>query len=469
MPITKLADEVLHDYQQRVLEKLRNPELPGLIAYHSTGSGKTLTALKALQEAYERTGKPGLFITPASLVNNAKKEIAKHNIPLNDNNLKIMSYEKATRNIDNLLENQYGMVAFDEAHKLRNANSLRALRLKKLLNNSDKSLLLTGTAGYNSPGDISVLAKLIDKNLRVPGSTEEFNRQYVNPTTGNLEHANRLGKLLKPYIDVYDRPKDSKDFPSVTEEIVRVPMSDKQEKLYKYLEEKLPPHLRMAVRKNLPLSAKESANLNAFATGIRQASLSTMHHDVSGVPEDSPKLVEAVKRMAEAAKQPHFRGVAYSNYLDAGIKPYAELLRKQGIEPLIFTGGMSAAAKKELVDDYNSPDKRSKILLLSSSGGEGLDLKGTRRLQILEPHFNQAKIDQVKGRGARYLSHADLPEADRNMLIEEFHSTMPKHWYDKLLNSKGDSAIDDYLYNASQRKQRLIDGIKNALRERKET
>lgn len=47
--ITKMADAILHDYQQRVLDRLREPDNSGLIAWHSTGSGKTLTALKALQ------------------------------------------------------------------------------------------------------------------------------------------------------------------------------------------------------------------------------------------------------------------------------------------------------------------------------------------------------------------------------------------------------------------------------------
>lgn len=107
--ITKYADTLLKDYQQRVLDRLKNDNNPGLIAWHSTGSGKTLTALKAIQEAKERTGKPGLFIVPASLVNNAKKELAQHNIPLTDDALAITSYEKAVRDIDNLASKDYGL------------------------------------------------------------------------------------------------------------------------------------------------------------------------------------------------------------------------------------------------------------------------------------------------------------------------------------------------------------------------
>lgn len=459
--ITKLADALLHDYQQRVLDKLDNPDLPGLIAYHSTGSGKTLTALKALQAAHEREGKPVLFITPASLVENAKKELAQHNIPLTDKDLSVMSYERAMRRIDDLANNDYGMVAFDEAHKLRNSGTSRVQQLKRLINKADKSLLLTGTAGYNNPSDIGALAKLINPKLNVATTPGEFEQRHVN-AAGKLINADSLTKNLKPYVDIYERPKDSKDFPEVKRETIRVPMSDKQERLYKYLLQKLPAHLRLAVSRNLPTSAKDAANLNAFSTGIRMASDSTMRHDVSAKPEESTKLTLAAQRMADAAKAKRFRGVAYSNYIDAGLNPYASLLRKKGIEPLVFTGGMSAKEKKALVDAYNSADDAAKVLLLSSSGGEGLDLKGTRLLQVLEPHFNQAKIDQVTGRGARYRSHADLPEEDRNLLIENYQATMPKHWYHKF-GFKPGMAIDEYLDASSKRKNALINDVKRAL------
>lgn len=344
--ITKFAGTLLQEHQNRVLEKLRNPDLHGIFAYHSTGSGKTWTALRALQEAHERTGKRGLFIVPASLVENAKV---------------------------------------------------------------------------------------------VPS---QFESEFVDSNTGFLKNRHRLGKELAPYGDIYDSPADSSAFLSAREKIIHVPMGDKQHNLYQFPENKLSIHLRSAVRNNLPMTAKDTAALNSFATGVRQASLSTLHHDVTAKPEDSPKLLMAANRMAEAAKAPGFRGVAYSNYLDVGIKPYAELLWARGSEPLIFTGSMSARQKKELIDSYNSTDPAAHVLLFSSSGGEGLDLKGTRRLRILEPNFNSAKLDQVEVRGVRYGSHAHLPEDERNLLIEQFHSMHPKRWYNRLFGTTPATAID---------------------------
>lgn len=66
------------------------------------------------------------------------------------------------------------------------------------------------------------------------------------------------------------------------------------------------------------------------------------------------------------------------------------------------------------------------------------------------------------GRGARYKSHSHLPESERNLQVEEYHSTLPKHWYNKI-GIGGGMAIDGYLAQASARKQKLIDGVRETL------
>jgi len=46
------------------------------------------------------------------------------------------------------------------------------------------------------------------------------------------------------------------------------------------------------------------------------------------------------------------------------------------------------------------------ILMATSSGAEGINLKNVRHLHIMEPHWNPARHDQVIGRGIRLCSHA---------------------------------------------------------------
>ena len=459
--------DTLKDYQQKVLDKLYSADSPhGLIAYHSTGSGKTFTALSAIEKALQNKKDRALWIAPASLTNNFSKEKEKHKLKFKGG-VDVYSYEKARNLAEQLGNKDYKLVVLDEAHKLRNANTKAVSQLKPILNKANKVLMLTGTASYNQPVDTLNLIHLLDKNVKAPESVKEFAAEYLEPETWKLRDDKKaqLGGLLKKYIDLYETPKDSKDFPEIIRKVIDTEMTPVQTDAYRYAEQSLPVTYRNKVRNNLPVSLSDVANLNAFSTGVRQISTSPTRHQTNAKPSDSAKLLEAAKHMEEmAGTNDNFRGIAYSNYLDAGINPYAELLREKGFNPLVFTGKVSAKEKKRLVDDYNAPGGK-KVLLLSSSGGEGLDLKNTRLIQILDPHFNRSKIQQVEGRGARYHSHIDLPEKDRNVTIEEYHSTLPKRLWQKLLRRGPDTSIDTYLAGLSTKKENLVNEMKDLIRD----
>ena len=84
------------------------------------------------------------------------------------------------------------------------------------------------------------------------------------------------------------------------------------------------------------------------------------------------------------------------------------------------------------------------VILLSSSGAEGLDLKNTRQIHIMEPHWNNAKINQVIGRGIRYKSHEKLNKKDRNVSVY--------YWVSEPELTKDKKGSDEYLYELSQNK-----------------
>ena len=124
---------------------------------------------------------------------------------------------------------------------------------------------------------------------------------------------------------------------------------------------------------------------------------------------------------------------------------YARELDRRGIPYGTFTGALSPKAKAKLVDDYNAG--RLRALLVSGSGSEGLDLKRTNLIQILEPHWNDSRIDQVIGRGIRYRSHDGLPKSQRRVDVERYISTLPP--------GKGTS-VDEYLTTRSREKAALM-------------
>jgi hypothetical protein len=214
----------------------------------------------------------------------------------------------------------------------------------------------------------------------------------------------------------------------------------------------------------MPLTVQQASRLNVFSQGVRQVADSTLHHDDRGRYTDSPKIVAAVSSMLrKASDTPGFRGVVYSNYLDAGLKPYAQALEDHGIKPLVYTGALSKSEKQALIDQYNSKSRKPQVLLLSSSGSEGLNLKNTRLMQILEPHFNKSKTDQAEARAIRYKSHEALPEDERKVIVEEYRSTLPKTTFQRLLGRPASTAIDNYLAQIGEKKKSITKEINTLL------
>lgn len=52
-----------------------------------------------------------------------------------------------------------------------------------------------------------------------------------------------------------------------------------------------------------------------------------------------------------------------------------------------------------------------KVLMITSSGSEGINLRNTRYVHIMEPYWHPVRIEQVIGRARRICSHKDLPKA----------------------------------------------------------
>lgn len=51
-----------------------------------------------------------------------------------------------------------------------------------------------------------------------------------------------------------------------------------------------------------------------------------------------------------------------------------------------------------------------RIIMITASGAEGINLENTRYVHIVEPYWNLVRIDQVVGRARRICSHKNLPE-----------------------------------------------------------
>ena len=65
-----------------------------------------------------------------------------------------------------------------------------------------------------------------------------------------------------------------------------------------------------------------------------------------------------------------------------------------------------------------------KLMMITSSGAEGINLRNTRYVHIVEPYWNMVRIDQVVGRARRICSHEDLPEELRTVKVMVYLSRL---------------------------------------------
>lgn len=470
----KLADIItpLKPHQQRVVDRIQTQ--PGLVVAHGVGSGKSLSSIAAAESLGGKT----TVLAPAALGTNYRKEIAKHTVaPRAEYSVDSMQRSALARHV-----RPSKLLVVDEAHRLRDSGTAAAEAVRGA--DAEKRLLLTGTAVYNRPHDLASLVNIAAGSNVLPADRKRFDEKFIKATkvdpgfiarvfkgikpgeTLGLQNQAELGEVLRKWVDYHENSTEG--FPARSDHTIEVPLSKSQQELYSTVVDEAPAWVKHKIKKNLPPSKAEAGQLNAFLTAARQVSTSEhgFNKDLGAIDaaERSPKIITAVNNLkARIAANPEHRAVVYSNYLGSGLEPYSALLTKHGIPHANFTGDIPKKMRDQAVADYNAG--KLKALLLSSAGGEGLDLKGTRQIQVLEPHFNKEKLEQVIGRGIRFKSHEHLPEDQRHVDVEHYHGTMPEPGrLARLVGKKRDTGADEYLAGLSESKDQLNQQVKTLLK-----
>ena len=89
---------------------------------------------------------------------------------------------------------------------------------------------------------------------------------------------------------------------------------------------------------------------------------------------------------------------------------------------LIFNGDWEKLPDsiKEVLNETaanNNHGEIIKVFMITSSGAEGISLKNTRYVHILEPYWHPVRMEQVIGRARRICSHENLPDDERRVNV----------------------------------------------------
>jgi len=137
----------------------------------------------------------------------------------------------------------------------------------------------------------------------------------------------------------------------------------------------------------------------------------------------------------------------------------------------------SIAVKLREAAENNHYGEIIRVLMITASGAEGINLANTRFVHIMEPYWHMVRIDQVIGRARRICSHKNLPEELRTVKVFLYVSVFSESQrinreYNELMNrdvnetTKTPMTTDEALYEIALRKERihsqLLQGIKES-------
>lgn len=139
---------------------------------------------------------------------------------------------------------------------------------------------------------------------------------------------------------------------------------------------------------------------------------------------------------------------------------YVLLTGSQQLNPDVDIPKISGYINRE----ENMYGKLVKVLLGSEVSGEGIDFKRIRQVHIMEPWYNQARIDQVTGRAIRNGSHRDLPPEQRNVEIFKYCIVPPNRLKKKRSKEEEIETVDERDYRYAEDKDRKIKAVEHVLK-----
>ena len=108
-----------------------------------------------------------------------------------------------------------------------------------------------------------------------------------------------------------------------------------------------------------------------------------------------------------------------------------------------------------------------KVLMITSAGSEGINLRNTRYVHIMEPYWHPVRLEQVVGRARRICSHQGLPKALQTVEVFIYIMTFTQEQLDSEfaleLKLKDVSKRPPYLPQTSDEKLLEISTIKEQL------
>ncbi len=408
----------------RVLREMRGR---GLLA-DEVGLGKTIEAGMILKEYMLRgLAHRALVLVPASLTIQWREELAtKFGLEFviagrrgdwAQHPLLICSLDtaKTSRNRSRLLAHPFDLVIVDEAHRLRNHQTLAwkfvaALKSKYLL-------LLTATPVQN---DLRELYNLV--NLLRPGTLgtyRGFRRRYMVRGDKRLpKNTAELSLLLRKVMIRTTRAKTNIRFPRRTVHIRPFQLTSRERVLYDAVTEFVRTRFSDSDRTqflkwhfvSMVLQKEIGSSTPAARHTLERARMDPRYRGHREELNRLHALSESVERhtklegLLEILPTVEGKAIVFTQFKST-MDFLSRRLREAGYSTVVFHGGLPGPDKEAAIAEFRGP---ARILVSTEAGGEGRNLHFCRTVVNYDLPWNPMKVEQRIGRVHRLGQTGDI-------------------------------------------------------------
>ena len=404
--------------------------------------------------------------------------------------------------ISNNINLEGTLVIIDEAQNFFNAvtnKSGNAMGMYNAIMNAKniKLVFLSATPIINDPFEISPIFNMLYGGRLLPESLDDFHNLYIDSEKNSIKNRDKLknrifgllsytgdwwrtGGILKQG-EIIKREHFPDQYPTIIE---KVQMSSEQYSAY-------------SIARDAEKMSNSSVASSSYRMGSRQISNFLVPEIAKTKIIDTKKYIKNIDKITDyhferleifspkmkkvyenICKHPGL-SVVYSSFVSGeGLKIFSKILEYYEWEKFdihqtnipekkkyaIMSGEVATDERDDIIARFISKDNINgdniKLLMISSVGSEGLDLRNVRSVHIIEPYWNYGRIEQIIARAVRYKSHIDYEdEKDKNVQPYIYLSDYPANYVFKPTKRepKNEKTTDVYLYDRSIKNKQLID------------
>ena len=416
LPIPKMSSvlaAILREYQKSGAEFLfnRNHFKLGCILADEMGLGKTIQLLAYIDCIINQNkNSKFLVVCPSSVisvwVNECHKftpnitilnssEVSRTNrktlINKSENwDVSVTSYALLRNDIDQLKNRHFHAIILDEAHYIKNPETEICRAVKKL--NSDHRIALTGTPLENKLIDLWSIIDFLNPGFL--GSLNEFKSSYTN----SFIPPEIFKQRISPLILRRTKREVETELPERTEEIISMPLSAMQAKLYKTELESI----RKSLNKNGIFEIFAGlTRLRQICCDARLLKTSMQQSDSEDTADFSysAKLACLIDRLLELRETNH--SVLIFSQFTSMLELIETELNRHNFNIFKITGKTPVKKRTGYVEEFQESTNPSVFLLSLKAASTGLTLTRADYVFIYDPWWNPAVENQAIDRTHR--------------------------------------------------------------------